>query len=68
LQLLGLAASVVVLELLQRGGSPNAVVPVWAAIHGLHAWLRYTSLKALRFPWPNQARCRAAQAVAAACP
>jgi hypothetical protein len=52
-QLVGLAASVAVLSLLDVLGMPEAVVPTWAAIHGVHVALRYNALRKLRFPWPN---------------
>lgn len=52
-QMAGLAASVALLSFLEATGTPEAVVPIWAAIHSLHVALRYASLKQLRFPFPN---------------
>lgn len=55
-QLLGLAASVAVLSAIEGTGSPEAIFPAWALIHGTHVALRYFSLKALEFPYPNMKR------------
>lgn len=55
-QLLGLAASVGLLSLLDIAGTPEAVIPVWAVVHGVHVGLRYLALTKLRFPWPNYKR------------
>ena len=52
-QMAGLAASVGVLRSLENAGVPEAVVPVWAAIHMVHVALRYVALQKLRFPYPN---------------
>lgn len=54
--MLGLASSVALLTLLEATEQPEAVIPAWAAVHGVHVALRYTALAALRFPYPNQAR------------
>lgn len=54
LQLLGLASSVLLLQALEAAGHPEAAIPAWAAVHSVHVALRYASLRALRFPWPNQ--------------
>lgn len=56
-QLAGLAVSVALLQLLEGSGVPDAIVPVWMVAHGTHVYLRYLALSALRFPYPNQARC-----------
>ena len=52
-QLIGIAASVATLSALEQLGTPEYVVPVWAAVHSLHVAFRYYSLKLLCFPWPN---------------
>lgn len=49
--------SVAALQLLEGSGVPDAIVPVWMVAHGTHVYLRYLALSALRFPYPNQARC-----------
>ena len=56
MQLAGLAASVLLLQWLEAGGRPEAVIPTWAAAHSLHLALRYAALRTLRFPYPNQKR------------
>lgn len=55
-QLLGLSASVALLSVLEASGTPEAVIPCWAAIHAVHVWVRYTALTKLRFPYPNYQR------------
>lgn len=52
-QMTGLAASVALLSFLEATRTPEAVVPIWAAIHSIHVALRYAAMKQLRFPFPN---------------
>jgi hypothetical protein len=58
-QLIGLLAGVAVLTALETAGNPEAIVPVWAAVHSVHVALRNYSLKTLRFPYPNMKRATA---------
>ena len=52
-QLVGIAASVVLLSALEVLDAQEAVVPAWFAVQAIHVTLRYYSLKMLQFPWPN---------------
>jgi len=55
-QMVGLAASVALLSLLEAAGAPDAVVPAWTVVQLSHVALRYAALKQLRFPYPNMKR------------
>jgi hypothetical protein len=56
-QLIGLLASVAVLEIIQTiDAPPESIIPTWAVIQAVHVTLRYRSLLELRFPFPNQKR------------
>ena len=55
-QMVGLAASVALLSMLDAMGTPEAVVPAWAAVHAAHVALRYYALTVLRFPFANLKR------------
>jgi hypothetical protein len=52
-QLVGIAASVLLLSVLETFQIPEAVVPSWFAVQAIHVATRYYSLKTLCFPWPN---------------
>lgn len=52
-QLVGIAASVALLSLLEALNLPEAVVPAWFGVQAIHVAIRYHSLKVLCFPWPN---------------
>lgn len=66
--MLGLAGSVAVLKALEASHQPEVlIIPIWAAVHAVHVVLRYRSLAALRFPYPNQRRCAGCAPAAPAC-
>lgn len=56
-QLVGLAASVALLNGLENSGQGgDLIVPLWVGVHTVHVTIRYLALRTLEFPYPNYKR------------